>query len=285
MPHPPSHPHDHAATGTGLTALLDLDGQALHEYWTAALGWVERAVRDAGVTPRRIVDLGAGSGLATVLLAERFPDADVLAIDVSDEMVEHIRGKATAHGLTRVRVEQADLDGAWPEAGPLDLVWASMSLHHLADPERVLGDVRASLRPGGLVAVAEFDEPLRFLPDDLGLGEPGLERRCLDVMAEVHARDVPELGADWPARLARAGFEAIEARPFAIELTPPSDAVTNRYALRWMQRLAVGVGEALDEGDRATLAALVGDGPASIGRRDDIHVRGLRTVTLARRPA
>lgn len=265
--------------------LLDLDGAALHDYWSSALDWVEQVVTESGTGAPHILDLGAGSGTATVSLAERFPASEVTAVDVSAEMVEHIRSKVHQRGLPGVTVVQADLDDEWPELGRLDLVWASMSLHHLADPERVLRDAFQALRPGGVVAVAEFDEPLQFLPHDLGVGDAGLERRCLDLMAEVHAREVPELGADWPTRLRCAGFERVEERPFLIDLASPSASVTNRYALRWLQRMAEGLGDRLSPTDRTTLATLIGDGPGSIRHRDDIHVRGTRTVTLARRPA
>jgi ubiquinone/menaquinone biosynthesis C-methylase UbiE len=284
MTHTHEHEHDPAA-GSGMPELLDLDAAALHDYWSSALDWVGQAVAGSGVSAPRILDLGAGSGAATVSLAERFPASELTAVDVSDEMVDHIRSKVRRRGLSGVTVVRADLDDEWPELGRLDLVWASMSLHHLADPERVLRDAFQALRLGGVVAVAEFDEPLQFLPHDLGLGDPGLERRCLDVMAEVHAHEVPELGADWPTRLRSAGFERVEERPFLIDLAPPSAPVTNRYALRWLQRMAQGLGDRLSATDRTTLATLIGDGPMSIQHRDDIHVRGTRTVTLARRPA
>ncbi|TXS25033.1 helix-turn-helix domain-containing protein, partial [Streptomyces sp. gb1(2016)] len=59
-----------------------------------------------------------------------------------------------------------------------DLVWASASLHHVDDPAAALTGVRAALRPGGLLAVAELDGLPRFLPDDAVAGRPGLEARC-----------------------------------------------------------------------------------------------------------
>ena len=62
-----------------------------------------------------------------------------------------------------------------------------MSLHHMADPGQVLRDALAATRPGGLIAVAEFSEPLRFLPDDLGFGRPGFESR----IAECSATRIP----------------------------------------------------------------------------------------------
>ena len=85
-------------------------------------------------------------------------------MDVEPGSLARLRAKAEAAASPgRVRAVKVDLDAGWPDLGPLDLTWASMSLHHLADPGRVLGDALAATRPGGLIAVAEFAEPLRFL--------------------------------------------------------------------------------------------------------------------------
>ncbi|MEU6034278.1 hypothetical protein ABZ801_02605 [Actinomadura sp. NPDC047616] len=46
---------------------------------------------------------------------------------------------------------------------------AASSLYHVADPDRMLGDVHAALRPGGLLVVIEMDALPRFLPDGAGL--------------------------------------------------------------------------------------------------------------------
>src|SRR5690348_3674005 len=156
-----AHRHEHSAgSDVAMTGLLELDGEVLRDYWSAALDWVTSAADGAS----RVLDLGAGTGTGALGLAERFPRAEVIAVDIEDGSLARLRDKAAARGLAdRVRAVAADLDAGWPDFGPLDLTWASMSLHHLADPGRVLGDVRAATRTGGLIAVAEFAEPLRFL--------------------------------------------------------------------------------------------------------------------------
>jgi SAM-dependent methyltransferase len=172
----------------------------------------------------------------------------------------------------------------------LDVTWASMSLHHMADPGRVLGEVLAATRHGGLIAVAEFAEQLRFLPDDLGFGHPGFEDRVAGVRAAAHAEVMPTLGSDWAPRLADAGWEVTGEREFVIDLRPPAGsrsqaANASEYARVWFDRLSSGLADRLDSGDQATLAALLDrGGPQFLGNRDDLWLHGSRTVTLARRP-
>jgi SAM-dependent methyltransferase len=281
------HHHQHHGTGeadeSGLAELVDLDAEVLHSYLSELTGWIRELA--GGLPPRRILDLGSGTGTGTFALLERFPAADATALDASPEMLRRVTAKAAGLGLAgRVSTIQADLDVAWPAVGPADLVWASLSLHHLADPDRVLTDVLTTLRPGGLLVAAEMDAFPRFLPDDLGLGRPGLEARCRAALAEVRAAELPNLGADWGARLVRTGFIVEAERLFAIELTPPLPASAGRYAEATLGRIRSGLGDRMSADDLATLDTLIGDGPQGVLRRDDLTVRTTRIVWVARRP-
>jgi SAM-dependent methyltransferase len=283
-----SHINDHAASADSsddfMTGLLDLDGEVLHDYWSAALDWVRHAA--AGTGWARLLDLGAGTGTGALGLAERFPGAEVIAVDVEPGSLRRLDAKARALGVAeRVRVIEADLDAGWPDLGTLDLTWASMSLHHLADPGRALGEMRDATRPGGLIAVAEFAEPLRFLPADLGFGRAGFEERLVVRLRHTHAEAMPTLGSAWAPRLADAGWEVIDERAFPIDLDPPTHPNAAEYARAWFARLTHGLTDQLEPDDEETLTALLAqDGPGSLSHRPDLHIRGTRTVTLARRP-
>ena len=69
----------------------------LRDYWAAALDWVQAAA--AGAARTRLLDLGAGTGTGAIGLAQRFPDAEVIALDVSPVSVAKIGAKADAAGL------------------------------------------------------------------------------------------------------------------------------------------------------------------------------------------
>lgn len=282
------HAHDGPASEAEGADLLDLDGQVLQGYWDAALDRVTAAVSGpsaaVGGGPARVVDLGAGTGTGAVGLARRLPDAEVIAVDVSEQSLARVDAKAQAAGVgDRVRTLVADLDLGWPELAPIDLTWASMSLHHLADPTRTLSELRGITRRGGLLAVAEFDEPLRFLPADLGIGRPGFESRALEVLATVHAEVVPTLGASWAAVLGDAGWTVVDQHDLVIDVPSPQHPLAGPYARGWFDRLSHGLADRLDTADELTLKALLDDGgPQSLLHRPDLHLRGVRTVTLAR---
>jgi SAM-dependent methyltransferase len=270
-----SHSADH------LTELLELDAEVFRSYLSGAIAWVRSLAADL---PRyRILDLGSGTGSAAIVLAQQFGDADVLAVDTSAELLARVRSKAIDLGLAgRITTVQADLDGPWPAAGAVDVVWASMSLHHLADPDRVLADVFAATRPGGLFAVAEMSSLPRFLPDDVG---PGLEARCHAALADLNARLLPHLGADWGQHLAQAGFAVAAKRTFTIDLDPPLPAAAGRYAQLFLQRFRAQLDGVITAQDQATLGILAdSDGPDSLLHRRDLTVRGARTIWIGKRP-
>ena len=279
--HRPGHEQDH---GHGdMTELLDLDAEVLHDYWTAALDWVRDGAADSA--PSRLADLGAGTGTGAIGLAQRFPAAEVIAVDVKPDSLRLLDERAARLGLApRLRSVVTDLDAGWPDLGPLGLTWASMSLHHLADPAATLGQVLAATTVGGMMAVAEFPEPLRFLPADLGTGEPGFEERAIEVLDRAHAEEMPTLGTAWAPRLADAGWHVVAERDFRVDLRPPGHSQAGRYARAWFSRQAHRLTDLLAPADGATLAALLDEaGPYSLLSRQDLHIRGTRTVILARR--
>ena len=72
------------------------------------LGSHERALDAVEGTPRRILDLGTGTGAAAFVAAKRFPEAEVVGVDLSEQMLAEARGKTPPELAERVRFERAD---------------------------------------------------------------------------------------------------------------------------------------------------------------------------------
>lgn len=276
----PFHPHqNHIGADAGAVAmaeLLELDAEVLRTYLSELTDWLgELSDRE----PARIVDLGSGTGTGALALAQRFTQASITALDLSPQMLHRLSKKASGLGLSdRIRGIRTDLNESWPQLDTSNLVWAAASLHHMADPDRVLAGAFDNLRPGGLLAVTEMDFFPRFLPDDIGVGRPGLEAR-------VHATLNPGPSVDWTEHLARAGFALEAKRPFVVDLPAPLPPATARYAQVCLQKLRSHLDGQLPAEDLAALdAVLDSDGPHSILRRDDLTVRTTRTTWAARRP-
>lgn len=280
-----THSHAHAAPDhshgpqheEGLADLLDLDAAMSGSAWEEVTAWATRFVRDS---PQRILDLGAGTGTGALALARRFPAAEVVAVDRSPVMLERVQAAAREQGLGgRVRVVPADLDAAWPAVGAVDLVWASSFLHEVADPAALLDNVRASLRPGGLLVVVELDGLPRFLPEDLGIGRPGLESRCHRALADAGWNAHP----DWRPLLEETGYEV--RGPHTVSTAAHQDpAATAHYAQAWLSHLRPALQDRVEAVDLGTLDHLLAPAhPEALLRREDLRLRADRTVWAARR--
>src|SRR3569833_2544705 len=106
--HTGQHGHRHQHDAGAQTEILDLDAEVLAEYADAVIEWLP--IQEP---PRRIVDLGCGTGAGTFALLDRFPAAHVTAVDSSAAHLQRLRDKARARGVEgRVRTMQADLDDA-----------------------------------------------------------------------------------------------------------------------------------------------------------------------------
>ncbi|WP_228994918.1 trans-aconitate 2-methyltransferase [Streptomyces sp. DH8] len=285
-PHPhthdgSAHSHDADAAPPGLPEVLDLDAALFAPHLTALIG---RIACLAGDDVRHIVDLGAGTGTGTFALLERFPTARVTAVDNSPAMLERIVATARERGLgDRVRTLEADAGAGLPGIVDADLVWASASLHHLDDPATALAGIRAALRPGGLLAVAEVDGMPAFLPEGSEAG--ALETRCRTALDGLHAERLPHRGADWGALLTAAGLSVEQERAERWELRAPLPEGADRYAFLVFERIRGALEGRVGAEDLAALDRLVGGGPEDVRHRDDLVVRSTRETWLARRPA
>jgi len=118
----------------------------------------------------RVVDLGCGAGELTVQVHEHTGAATTLGVDTSAAMLE----KAAAFERDGLRFERADLREA-TDQGPWDLAFSNAALQWVPDHPSLIGDIAASIAPGGQLAVqvpANFDHPSHTVAAEvLGRGE------------------------------------------------------------------------------------------------------------------
>ncbi|HEY7626683.1 MAG TPA: methyltransferase domain-containing protein [Ilumatobacteraceae bacterium] len=164
---------------------------------------VARVLDGIDVSGRDVLDIGCGSGGATVDLVRRHGAGHVVGIDVETPVCEHARQRVERAGLT------GTIDIMFVEPGPLpfpdgsfDIVFSKDSIVHIADKEALCRDVFRVLRPGGWFVASDW-----LIAHD---GEPSSE------MAAYIAAEALDFGMASPVRygraLAAAGFTAIELR-------------------------------------------------------------------------
>lgn len=95
----------------------------------------------------RCLDIGAGSGSATRMLADRAgPRGSVLAVDIDDtHYIASSQATLTIHNI----------DHGLPEPGPFDVIHARLVLMHLPRRREILAELAAALAPGGWLVIAD----------------------------------------------------------------------------------------------------------------------------------
>jgi len=274
---------------TAMAAQLELEGEVLLPYVTETAARVADLCRQDGIEVQRILDVGSGPGVATSELARHFASATVVAADGSEPLLARAAARAEAAGLSgRVTARRVDLPDGIERLGRADLIWMAMVLHHIGDEVATLRRLRGMLNPGGMLALAEHGDPLRFLPDGAAPGRPGLTDRLAAADAawlEAMRADLPDStpSAGYPATLEAAGFELVVDRIAHVRLAPPLPMEARRMVLDRLRGMRERFGEHLEEQDRDALDVLIDEGhPLGIMQRSDAFLDGSRHIYIAR---
>jgi malonyl-CoA O-methyltransferase len=99
--------------------------------------------------PAAILDLGAGTGHASRALKRRYPSAQVIAIDLSERMLQESRRQQG--WWQRFHPLVADAHKLPIRSASVDLVLSNLMLEWCQDPDAVFAEIRRALRPQGLL--------------------------------------------------------------------------------------------------------------------------------------
>jgi 2-polyprenyl-3-methyl-5-hydroxy-6-metoxy-1,4-benzoquinol methylase/tetratricopeptide (TPR) repeat protein len=108
-----------------------------------------------------ILIAGCGTGSHSIDSALRFPQAHILAIDISRTSLAYARRKSRALGLTNVEYGQADILKLAALGRRFDVIETVGVLHHLADPAAGWRVLLSLLRPHGLMMVGLYSATAR----------------------------------------------------------------------------------------------------------------------------
>jgi SAM-dependent methyltransferase len=255
---------------------LIADGEVNAPMVNEALAWLAGRVPKAEL----VVDVGSGPGVAACTLAQLLPDAQVLAVDGTPELLELAAERAARLGLDRFGTRGVTLPDGLAELPSADLIWASGVVHHLEDPAAAVRDLAGRLRPGGVLALREGGLPLRWLPS---YADRGLSARIDAINAELSAGHAHPMGAmeparAWPELLRDAGLEPV-SRTFLLDLPAPLGESARTGLWRNLRMTREMIGEQLTAEDAALLDRLTDDhDPEGVLHRPDVFL--LRASTI-----
>ena len=109
----------------------------------------------------RVIDIGAGPGILTMLAAPS--GADVLGIDFSPNMVERLQRRLRDADIRNARAEVMDGQDLKLPDGSFDVALSNFAVIFFPDIERGLAEMRRILKPGGRIAVSAWSVPDRVM--------------------------------------------------------------------------------------------------------------------------
>jgi trans-aconitate 2-methyltransferase len=186
------------------------DSAAYHRLSDPQLGWALKVINRlellAPPPEAQILDAGCGTGRVTAELLLRFPQAQVVAVDASENMIADARRTLQDFG-SRVSVERRDLLDI-PHSDAFDVVFSTAVFHWIKDHDRLFAVLFRALKSGG------------FLMAQCG-GGPNLKRVRDRVQRLIESETFSRYFQDWQRvweypgpelteeRLLRAGFEGV----------------------------------------------------------------------------
>jgi precorrin-6B methylase 2 len=136
-----------------------------------------------------VADIGAGSGVISVMIAKRIGDGKVFAVDIQQEMLDALEEKCRLFNVTNVEPVLGTTQSPRLAASSVDLAIMVDVYHEFDFPYEMLKEISASLKPGGRVAFVEYRKE-----------DPTVPIKAVHKMSEKQVRkeaELPEFGLTW----------------------------------------------------------------------------------------
>jgi arsenite methyltransferase len=176
----------------------------------------------AELTPgETVLDLGSGGGIDVLLSARRVgPAGKAYGLDMTDEMLALARENQRKAGVDNVEFLKGEIEAIPLPDDSVNVIISNCVINLSADKDRVFAEAFRVLKPGGRLAVS----------DVVVRGEvPAAIRRSVELWIGCIAGALEE--GDYRARLAKAGFDAIEVEPTRIYRTEDARGFLDREGI------------------------------------------------------
>jgi ubiquinone/menaquinone biosynthesis C-methylase UbiE len=184
----------------------------------------------------RVADIGCGPQGCLDLLSRRVgPNGSVVGVEMDGDAVTTARRFLADHGICNVEVRQGDGKATGLPRESFDLATARLVLVNIPEPERVVAEMMALVKPGGAVALHEADWGGHLMDPPL----PACERllKAFDAYATANGIDL-YIGRRVPRILRAAGLVDVQVKALIHEFRPghPNRSLFVQFARNLRER-------------------------------------------------
>ena len=104
-----------------------------------------------------IVDLGTGPGILSIELHKLLPQAKIIGVDLSSDMLEIARNNADEAGMSNYETRLGRAEEIPIESNSVNLVVTQSSFHEWEDPQKGLSEVLRVLKPSGNLILKDYN--------------------------------------------------------------------------------------------------------------------------------
>lgn len=189
---------------------------ALHDYVLPLIPGIEQSMQQ-GID---VLDVGCGSGLALIQMAQTYSNSRFKGVDFSEEAISIAQAEANYHKLNNVEFVVQDA-AELHEFEQYDLICTFDAIHDQARPDLVLRNIRRALRPDGIYLMQDIRASSNVGGNlDHPAGALLYTISCMHCMTVSLAEDGMGLGAMWGEEktlemLSDAGFKQVEIKQLA----------------------------------------------------------------------
>lgn len=102
----------------------------------------------------RVLDVGCGPGIMTAALA--YDAKEIVAFDITPEMISRARQRCETEGLTNVQFQVGQAEKLPFEDASFNVIVTRLTFHHFSDPAIVLSEMKRVIKPGGTIIIADI---------------------------------------------------------------------------------------------------------------------------------
>jgi cyclopropane fatty-acyl-phospholipid synthase-like methyltransferase len=164
-----------------------------------------------------VLDIGCGSGRAINLMAKTYPNSQFTGYDFSAEAIDNATNEAKNLGITNSSFEKQDVS-KFSKDDFFDVITAFDAIHDQAEPDKVLVNIRKSLKSNGVFLMQDIRASSKLENNMNHSWAPYLYTvSCLHCMTVSLAQEGKGLGAMWGKELAinmlkESGFFSVEVK-------------------------------------------------------------------------